>query len=105
MVETKFMPIDLKLAISPPNENGESEEAVIVIVEGSFLPSPQGPIPLVTGTYQIPLNKEVAKKLGEGLIELSEQLAEPKLPSKLIVANSTAGVDEAIKVDKKFRGR
>lgn len=54
---------------------------------------------------QLAVSKEAAKTTGQGLLDGAENLPDPPATSDLVIANSLAGVDQAVQNVDKFAKR
>jgi hypothetical protein len=82
-------------------EAGDHIELVILL--GLLLPLGQQPVPVPAGQFRVPMGKESAVSLIERLAEATENLADPPKESGIVVANSLAGVDQAVRAEQTFR--
>lgn len=86
--------------------NRESEDELALEAEmilGVMAVAPVGPgqaIPVPLGTLRVPLDKNSVVSLGEQFTKAAEQMKEP---SKLEVASSLEGVEQAAKITEGLR--
>jgi hypothetical protein len=78
----------------------------LAVTLGIVLPvGPGQVVPLPAGIVRVPLSKEAAKTTGQGLLDGAENLPDPPATSDLVIANSLAGVDQAVQNVDRFGKR
>lgn len=86
------------------NKAEDGSHAQLVILSGIPLPiedpNTGAPIHIPTKQTRVPLGKDSALQLGNALIELGEALSEP---SRIQVASSLSGVEQAVNLDNKLK--
>jgi hypothetical protein len=83
----------------PDLEEGE-ELATLLIVTAMMMPvvdpqtgRPLGQVPVPDGQYRVPLQKDAVRQVAERLLEVHEQMPDPKPESNIVVPGSPADVN------------
>lgn len=95
----------INIQVIPPNEG--DEHVTLAFVTGMPLPigDPQTGQPLLaaTGVYKVPISKQAALEVAQGLLDEAEKLPEPKRASNIVVPGSMDDVDQVAKNLGQFR--
>lgn len=81
------------------------DHAELQIFQGLLFPTPQGAMPIPAGVFRVKMGRDSLIEHGKKMQETGESLAEPQKKSDLVIANSLAGVDEALQGQSKLRGQ
>src|ERR1700746_160592 len=83
----------------------QEDHVQLAIVVGIVLPvAPGTGMPVPIGVLRVPMSKATLLARGQELLDAAEAFPEPQQPSGLVVANSLAGVDQAVKQAEAFKG-
>ena len=84
---------------------GAEDHVQLVIVIGLVLPvGPGQAVPVPAGVVRVPMSKAAAEARGQDLLDAAADLPDAPKPSGLVVANSLAGVDQAVQQAEQFKG-
>lgn len=105
--DTTIQPLGLDLGSNDPDSLEPGEEGLITlsITSGLMIPiqvQPGQPLVVPDGVYRLPLTPDLARELGEKLIEESAKF--PDKP-KIDVATSLEGLDQAHAFERKIRAQ
>lgn len=76
----------------------QEDHVQVATVVGIAIPvAPGQAMPVPAGIFRVLMGKEAAIRHANELLDAAENLPDPQKPSGIVVANSLAGVDTAVK--------